>query len=224
MVEAIRRVPAAPIYGIVITDFDGLPCEYEVGWDDTERDFQWALELVRRAGITADDYVLATTPNHELPWTTPFIRAFREIGATYVPAEQHSWDARRFMSVLNRLPITVVFGLWPETLRAIADKEPDLRTSFAGTKLIWARPEAHQQLARAEVESLPFTLLGPAVGIGLPSEPGLQVNADEWHFRSENGDLIVSSKSQRHAKLVEVRTGVRATVTSTDGGTVVELI
>ncbi|QIX53723.1 hypothetical protein [Rhodococcus sp. DMU1] len=218
MVEAIRKVPAAPIYGIVVTDFGGEPYEYEVGWDDAERDFQWALHILRRAGVASDDYILCTTPNHELPWTSPFIRAFREIGATYVPAEQHSWDSRRFLAMLDRLPVTVVFGLWPETLNAIADSRPDLQEVFSDTRLIWARPEARRQLSAAGVQSLPFALLGPAVGIGLPDDDGMQVNGNEWEFRSQDGDLVVSAKTQRRARLVEVPTGVRATVTATEGG------
>lgn len=224
MVEAISKVPNAPIYGIVIAEFDGKTYEYEVGWDDAERDFQWALDMVRRAGINSDDYILSTTPNHELPWTSPFIRAFREIGATYVPAEQHSWDARRFLAVLDRLPITVVFGLWPETLNSVAEKVPDIRTLFADTKLIWARPEAHQQLTRAGVKSLPFAILGPAVGLGMPEETGLRVNDSEWEICSEDGNLIVSARSRRRAELTDVRPGIAATVAETaDGATVVRL-
>ncbi|MFC9837437.1 hypothetical protein ACFVKB_27050 [Rhodococcus sp. NPDC127530] len=224
MVEAIRKIPAAPIYGIVVTDFSGEAYEYEVGWDDAERDFQWALRLLRRAGVTSDDYILCTTPNHELPWTSPFIRAFREIGATYVPAEQHSWDSRRFLAMLDRLPITVVFGLWPETLTAIADSRPNLHEVFSDTRLIWARPEANRQLLAAGVQSLPFALLGPAVGIGLPNNDGLQVNGNEWEFCSQDGDLIVSATTQRRASLVDVPTGVRATVTATkEGETLVQL-
>jgi hypothetical protein len=224
MVEAIRKVPAAPIYGIVVTDFGGEPYEYEVGWDDSERDFQWALRLLRRAGVTSDDYILCTTPNHELPWTSPFIRAFREIGATYVPAEQHSWDSRRFLAILDRLPITVVFGLWPETLAAITDSRPDLQRVFSDTRLIWARPEANRQLSAAGVQSLPFALLGPAVGLGLPDNDDLQVNGNEWEFCSRDGELIVSATTQRRTGLVDVPTGVRATVTATkEGGTLVQL-
>lgn len=224
MVEAIRKVPAAPIYGIVVTDFGGEPYEYEVGWEDTERDFQWALSILRRAGITSDDYVLCTTPNHELPWTGPFIRAFREIGATYVPAEQHSWDSRRFLAMLDRLPITVVFGLWPDTLNAIAKSRSDLRTLFSGVRLIWARPEAHRQLLAAGAESLPFALLGPSVGIALPGDDGLRVSGSEWEFRTRDGDLVVSASPQRRAGLVDVPTGVRATVTSTkEDGTIIRL-
>ncbi len=224
MVDAISKVPAAPVYGIVITDFDDQPYEYEVGWDDAERDFQWALNLIRRAGVTSDDYVLCTTPNHELPWTSPFIRAFREIGATYVPAEQHSWDARRFLALLDRLPISVIFGLWPATLDALAEKIPDLRGLFSDTRLIWARPEAHERLEREGVESLPFAVLGPALGLGLPGEEGLHVNHDEWKFRSENGDLLVTAAAQRKAHLADVRVGMRATVeTANSGETVVHL-
>lgn len=223
MIEAIRTVPKAPSYGIVITRFDDQPYEYEVSWQDAERDFEWALNVVREAGIGPDDWVLVTTPNHELPWTNPFLRAFREVGATYVPAEQHSWDSRRFLTVLKRLPITVVFGLWPETLASVAAQETHLSTLFADVRLIWARPEAHRELERAGVESLPMVTLGPALGLGVPNRDGVVVNDGEWEVAAtDTGALVVSTRPERHSQMHRVPTGVHGRVgRDSDGHTVI---
>lgn len=221
MVEATERITRAPIYGIVSFEVDGELVEYEVSWDDAERDYQWAREMVRRAGIGADDHILCATPNHELPWTAPFIRAFREAGATFIPVEQHGWDAPRFTSILNRLPVTVIFGLWPETVAAVAVQNPDLREFFAKPRIIWARPDAERELKQAGIECLPFVVLGPALGLGLPGEDAVYVDGEQWTFRSENGQITTSAGPARSAELRDVATGFTGEVAKAGADTVI---
>ncbi|MEU1526541.1 hypothetical protein ABZ413_30525 [Nocardia rhamnosiphila] len=221
MVEATERIAAAPIYGIVSLENDGELLEYEVSWDDAEGDFRWALDIVRRAGIGPGDHILCATPNHELPWTGPFIRAFREVGAIFIPVEQHGWDAPRFTSVLNRLPITVIFGLWPETVAAVAAQNPDLREFFAKPRIIWARPDAVGELEQAGVECLPFVVLGPALGLGLPGGDGVYVDGDQWTLGSEHGQIMVSSGPTRSAELRDVATGFTGKVEKADSDWVI---
>ncbi len=221
MLEAARKLPRSPIYGIGVCRSGGNYVDFEIGWDDLERDTAWAFAELSAAGVNRDDHVLITTPNHENPWLSPVLRALRRIGATYTPAETYSWDSTRFVSVLSRLPITVVIGLAEETLQAIAAQESDLPDMFRNVRLIWARPEAHAELEASGVPSLLIALLGPALGLARPDAPhDLRVNAEEWVVTDSAGELVVSATSARRSHIADVRTGVNGRVVGTGDGVV----
>ncbi|WP_174183735.1 hypothetical protein [Nocardia barduliensis] len=219
MLEAAGRAPKAPIYGIGVCPAGDGFIDYEIGWDDLERDVAWAHEQLLAAGVNGDDHVLITTPNHEGPWLSPVVRALRRIGATYTPAETYNWDSARFLSVLDRLPITVVIGLGDETLGALKAQNPDLGALFEKVRVIWARPDAHRELVAAGVNSTLMALLGPAFGLAQPGDPGvLRVNGAEWAIRESGGELVVSTTDARSARITDAPTGVRGRVTA-DGDT-----
>ena len=220
MLEAAGRLPRSPIYGIgVFPSGDGF-VDYEIGWEDLGRDVAWAHEQLLAAGVTAHDHVLITAPNHENPWLSPVVRALRLIGATYTPAETYNWDVTRFLSVLERLPITVVIGLGGDTLGAAKAQQPDLAALFENVRLIWARPEAHAELVAAGVNSMMLALLGPALALALPDAPGvLRVNGAEWTVRESDGRLLVSATPARRARIVDVPVGLSGRV-SQDGDTI----
>lgn len=219
MLEAARRLPRSPIYGIGVCRVGDGFLDYEIGWDDLDRDVAWAHAQLLSAGVTADDHVLLTTPNHENPWLSPVVRALRQIGATYTPAETYSWDSARFLSVLERMPITVVIGLSEDTVDAVAAQNPDLAEVFGKVRLIWARPAAHARLAAAKVESALIALLGPALGLAQPAAPDvLRVNGAEWVIRDSGGTLLVSSTEARRARITDVAAGMPGRVTA-DGDT-----
>lgn len=131
MLAAANELPRSPIYGIGVVRSGDDIIDYEIGWEDFERDTEWALAQLTEAGVTAADHILITTPNHEGPLLSPVVHALRRIGATYTPAETYGWDVTRFVSVLGRLPITVIIGLGGETLTTVASQHDDLREFFA---------------------------------------------------------------------------------------------
>jgi hypothetical protein len=83
----------------------------------------------------------------------------------------------------------------------------DLREFFAKPRIIWARPDAVGELEQAGVECLPFVVLGPALGLGLPGGDGVYVDGEQWTLRSEHGQIMVSSGPTRSAELRDVATG-----------------
>lgn len=213
MIQATHSIARAPIHGIVVTEIGGVDLEYEISWDDHESDCAWARTVVARAGIGSGDLVLSITPNHELPWTGPFIRAFREVGATYVPVEQHGWDAPRFTSMLKRLPITVVFGLPSETLDAISADTDTVSLLASKPRLIWARPGAHRTLRRQGVDCHPMSPIGPAMGIGLPgSGDAMYVDGSQWEVAARSHGLVVSGTERRSSRLTDIATGLTGVV------------
>jgi hypothetical protein len=221
MLAAAHRLPRSPIYGIGVCRSGNDFVDFEIAWSDFERDVEWAYAQLTAAGVTDDDHVLITTPNHENPWLSPVIHALRRIGATYTPAETYGWDATRFVSVLGRMPITVVIGLGGETLGSVAAHHQDLGQLFAGVRLIWARPEAHAQLKSSGVSSIAMALLGPAFGLATPAAPDeLLINGAEWDVREVDRKVVVSSTAARHAMVSEVSTGIDGSVLERDGDTV----
>ncbi|MBS9376445.1 hypothetical protein GON09_005466 [Rhodococcus sp. B50] len=192
--ESAARLPRSPIYGIGVCRTGDSVVDYAIGWDDLERDTDWAQHQLLAAGVTDGDHVLMTAPNHENPWLSPVVRALRRIGATYTPAETYPWDFTRFLSVLDRLPITVVIGLCGDTLGAVQAQQPDLAAQFRDVRLIWARPEAHTELVAAGVNSALLAFLGPALGLARPDDPDvLRVNGAEWALRESGGELLASA-------------------------------
>ena len=111
MLEAAARLPRSPLYGIGVARSGDDYIDYEIGWDDFARDTDWAHAQLVAAGVTGDDHVLVTTPNHEAPQMSPIVHALRRIGATYTPTETYGWDVNRFLSILRSFPVTVVIGL-----------------------------------------------------------------------------------------------------------------
>lgn len=218
MLEAAQRLPRSPIYGIGILRSGDVIVDYEIGWEDVDRDTAWAVAQLTLAGVTGDDHVLITTTNHEAPWLSPVVRALRQIGAVYTPAEVYGWDASRFESVIRRLPITVVIGLCEETLSSVRAQHPDLHEVFSDVRLIWARPDAYRALVSAGIEAAAaMDLVGPALGLAQPDTPEvMRVNEAEWALDRKNGSITVSAVASRRARLTDITTDIVGTVEGMD--------
>ena len=128
MAAAAATLPRAPIYGIGTYAVDSSSADFEIGWDELDRDTEWAHALLVEAGLVRGDLVLFSTPNHEGPWVAPLVRALRRIGAPYATSETYGWDSRRFSMYLRRLPVKAVIGLGAETVAALTDSERTLPT------------------------------------------------------------------------------------------------
>ena len=118
MTAAAVALPRSPVFGIVSCPVGPDTREFEIGWDEHERDVDWAESLLRSAGLGSGDLVLITISQWEGPWTTPVVHALRRIGVTFLCAEVWSFDSRRTSMFLQRLPVKAIFGLGGETLRA----------------------------------------------------------------------------------------------------------
>ncbi len=51
MATAAATLPRAPIYGIGTYDVDSSPADFEIGWDELDRDTEWAHALLVKAGL-----------------------------------------------------------------------------------------------------------------------------------------------------------------------------
>ena len=212
MAAAAGTLPRAPLYGIGTYAVDSSSADFEIGWDELDRDTEWAHSLLVEAGMKRGDLVLFSTPNHEGPWVAPLVRALRRIGAPYATSETYGWDSRRFAMYLRRLPVRAVIGLGGETVTALTDSEQTLRTLLAGVDLVWARTDAVSGLRAQQIEFATYVPLGPALGLGLPGERGARVNGEEWTVSEIRGRLHVTNARPRASRFDEADTGVAGEV------------
>src|SRR5215213_11942989 len=80
MTAAAVSLPRAPLFGIASCPVGPNTLEFEIGWDEFERDVDWAESLLRSTGLGPGDLVLITISQWEGPWTTPVVHALRRIG------------------------------------------------------------------------------------------------------------------------------------------------
>jgi hypothetical protein len=220
MTEAASQLPRPPLYGIGSCRVGSDYVDFEIGWDEFERDTDWAENVVTVAGLGRGDLVLVTAGTWECPWVSPVMHALRRIGVTYLTADVYNWDARRVSMFLQRLPVKALLGLGAETLTALAADEPPLDDLLRGVEFIWARHDAMVQLAGAGPHVVPFVQLGPALAMGLPGRPGAVVDGKEWRVENDDGFLVVSNVAIRAARFDRVHTGVKGTVRSVENDVV----
>ena len=224
MTAAAATLPRAALFGIASCPVGPNTLEFEIGWDEFERDVDWAESLLRSSGLGPGDLVLVTISQWEGPWTSPVVAALRRIGVVYVTAEVWSFDARRTSMFLQRLPIKAIFGLGGETISALESEDPPITELLRNVEIVWARPDAVDRLSGVAPEILPFVLLGPALALGVPGQPGAVVNAAEWAVDSEDGQVLVTNVRERATQFDRVPTGVRGSVRSVvDGAIVLDL-
>jgi len=218
MTTAAATLPRSPLYGIANWRAGTDEFEFDIGWDEFERDVNWTESLLRSTGLRAGDVVLITGQNCEGPWISPVAHALRRLGVTYTCAEVWAFDARRTSMFLQRLSIKAVFGLCAETLTALESEQPPIAELLQNVDFVWARPDALAKLSGVASEVMPFVVLGPAMGLGVPGQPGAVVNTDEWAVDSDEGKLVISTVRDRATMFDRAPTGVSGQVLSAADG------
>jgi hypothetical protein len=220
MAVALAALPTSPICGIGTFPVDSSTVDFEIGWDELERDAEWTHSLLVEAGLRKGDLVLFSTATHEGPWVMPIVRALRRIGAPYATSETYGWDSRRYAMYLRRLPVKAVVGLGAETVAAL-DSQGTLSTLLSGVDVVWARSDALPPLKAQRIEAAPFLPLGPALGLGMPGERGARVNENEWTVEEIQGRVHITNKRPRATSFDAADTGVSGLVEASDGDFVV---
>jgi len=218
IVAATRGLKRSALYGIASCKAGGETTDFEIGWEEFNRDTDWAEALLAASGIVSGDFVMVTAPNWEGPWSSPFVHALRRIGAVYMPVEHFAWDARRAAHFLEVLKPKAFLGLGGETLSGIRGLGVDIGPLLSEIEVIWARLDARDALSEFGAQAEDFVPLGPAVAVGVPGI-GTVVNTAEWQVTSANGELLVSTASRRASSFTNLRTGIQGTMgTHTDWG------
>ncbi|HEX3284606.1 MAG TPA: hypothetical protein VHT50_08095 [Mycobacterium sp.] len=216
MIARAASLPRPPIFGIGRCETGGDPVDFEIGWPEIDRDTAWAKTIFLQAGLEAKDVVLITAAAWESPWFAPLVRAIREIGITYIPTEVFSFDAIRFATILQNFPVKAVVGLCADTISGLQQQNLEVIDLLADVEIIWTRPDALPLVADVGSRVAPIAMLGPALAIGLPGQPGALVNAREWRVSSKDGSLYVSTAADRTTAFENFATGLRGTVSEID--------
>jgi hypothetical protein len=224
MTARAAALPRAPIYGIGRYQAGTEQFDFEVGWPEFARDTAWAQSQLTRAGLSAGDAVLITALSCEGPWFGPVLRAFKALGITYLPAEVYAFDAGRSAAQLQQFELKAVIGLGAETVDGWIDKELSPQELLNGVDIVWARPAALGKLADISARVAPVFTIGPALALGIPGDPGTEVNAAEWRIDDQGGLLNVSNTAERTAAFDRAPTGLRGTVTEVGGRQLVTLV
>jgi hypothetical protein len=219
---ASAAVPRPDLYGIGSCKVGVEVHDFEIGWDEAERDNAWALAVLRIATLGREDLALLTLPNWEGPWFTPLVTGLRSLEVTLALAENYGWDARRAAQMIRNLKPIAYVGLCADTLGGFSAQGDDVAELLAEIDIIWARHDALATLSDLGVAAQPLVPLGPALAIGVPGV-GAVVNTAEWNVETVDGRFVVSTAAERRTRFVDVETGIRGRVgASVDLGTLVE--
>jgi hypothetical protein len=218
MTAAAASFPRSPIFGIASCPVGPETMEFEIGWDEFERDLDWAETLLRSAGLGPGDRALTMLNPWEGPWTTPVVRALQRIGVINLPAEVWPFDYRRTSMFLQRLEVKAIFGLCGDTLTGLEQEEPSVAELLRNVEIVWARPDALPKLGDVAPQVLPYVMLGPALALGVPGKSGVVVNGAEWAVDTEGGELVVSNARERLATFDRAPTGLRGSVSGEADG------
>jgi hypothetical protein len=222
MAAASAAVPRPDLYGIGSCKVGTEIRDFEIGWDEAERDNAWALDVLRPTGLGAEDLALLTLPNWEGPWFSPLVAGLRSLKVTLALAENYGWDARRAAHMIRNLKPSAYVGLGAETLQGLNGHGDDVAQLFTDIEFVWARHDALVPLADLGIEALPLVPLGPALAVGVPGV-GAVVNSAEWSVETVEGQFVVSTAAERRTRFVDVETGIRGRVGASVGlGTLVE--
>ena len=223
MLNRAASLPRAPIFGIGWYAVDGRDYDFEIGWPEVARDTEWAEGRLRRAGLTRGDVVLTTAAAWEGPWFAPVVRAIKNLGIVYLPAETYGFDAGRSAMLLQQFPVKAFVGLGPETVEGWAGLDLTPSALLADVAMVWARPDALPKLSEIAAKTSPVFALGPALAMGTPGEAGAEVNGAEWRVESHGVDLVVSTVGDRTASFEAAPTGLTGSVDGSGDRIVVTL-
>jgi hypothetical protein len=211
--RAATRIPRAPLFGVARYETPGGPVDFEIGWDELERDTEWATGFLAEYGIAHDRYVIVVSATPLAPWARPFEIAIRNLGAVICPTDAYSFDARRVvMFAQGRPPKTMILGLEEQVTAGLEQFDGGIAGTIGHIPYVLARPAVHDTLRAAGIEPYGFMPLGPALAVECQARGGMHVNAGEWAVEAVEGELHLTTVAPRAHRVERERTGVRGTV------------
>lgn len=169
------------------------------------------VRTLQTFGFAPQSFVLTISSTPEVIQFAPFEAAVQQLGLFGINADDSPFDAGRVESISRQFNPAGMMGVSAQTLEGLKMMGHDPETVFRG-RVIWARPDAWQAVRRMDgVTARRCLLIGPALGFGC--EQG-EVHLDrwEWDIRSEQGELVLSSRLNRFEPVSGLRTGVMGAV------------
>lgn len=184
---------------------------YTVSLRDIEADTAWARHVFERMGLQPGQpaHLIGAGFDYAILW--PYENALMGLAVPFGVAEPVAIDAPRTDMLLRRLRMQAVIGLTGEIVAALQALGRDL-TLLLGHSTLAALPDAAAVLRGAGLKPWTLLPLGPLWAFEPPEGGGADYDRSEWRVEAIDGELVVSSVTERATPWQRLRTGVRGSV------------
>lgn len=186
--------------------------DFPVGTEDVARDVRSAERALGSLGVGGGSRVLVVSQLSEAAQYSPLLVALVSLGAQLSCAEATRFDAFRTEMFLRVLRYDAVVGVSADVLDGLADLGRPLAAVFAGVPVVAARAGAHGRLREAGVAARWWLHVGPTIAVECGRGAGAHVDGEEWEVEDEGGEILVSARRPRAAKVDRQRTWIPGTV------------
>ncbi len=206
-----RVIEARPTWGIARFLVGDEPVEWVVSHAEIGRDAQSAGAALERLGFTAGDRMLVVSMLADAPHFWPFSLAGLMAGGQLSYADASPFDAHRSAMFLRTLDYRVVLAVTDGVLDGLEQGGHDPAALLADVPVVVARGGAAERLAARGVATHAMALLGPAVALAPVAGAPPEVDPELWDLEAVDGQLVVTSRTERAQPFVRQPTGVAGT-------------
>ncbi|MFA5883673.1 MAG: hypothetical protein WDA60_07470 [Acidimicrobiia bacterium] len=202
-------------WGVGRVVVDGVITPWPVSQADIDDDIEAAVPQLASLGLTEGGLVLIVSLLSHAAQVFPFEQAAGRLGALYSSSDRSPFDAYRCASLIRQLRPSVVMGIDHRVLDGLEDAGRDLAEVFGPVPAVTAVDhDAHARLQAAGVDARWWLALGPASAVQPLDDDALRYDAARWWVEVDDseGDLVVTSLTERLTPCARFRTGARGTI------------
>ncbi len=193
-----------------------------VGWELSQaeimRDAQSATAVLADIGLRPGARVLVTSLLSEASHVWPLTLGVLMSGAQLSSADATPFDGYRTAMFLRTLRYDMALGVSDAVIDGLEQLGLDIGAAFADVAVIVARGQAYDRLEDAGLRPSRIILLGPATAIARAPGAPAEVDPELWGLDTVDGEIVVTSLTERRQPFVRQPTGVAGAV---DGSRVV---
>jgi hypothetical protein len=207
-----RVIEPPAVWGIARFLVGAEPVEWVVSQAEIRRDAQSAGAVLARLGFAGGDRMLVVSMLSEAPHFWPFSLAALMAGGQISYADASPFDAYRSAMFLRTLRYRVVLAVTEGVLDGLDQGGHDVAALLAGVPVVVARGAAAGRLAALGLPAHRMELLGPAVAIAPAAGAPPEVDPELWSLDAVDGQIAVTSLTERAQPFVRQPTGVAGRV------------
>ncbi len=218
--RGLRRSPvpgAAALWGIGQAELPSGIVPLPVSWDDIDRDTAWAARMADLMELEPDQFVLYTLNHAQSAQIWPWLHVTFQRKARFATVMPIAWDAGRLEMYTRRFAVHHLFGVAPVTLDGLAAAGHDPANVLGRIGRISAQPGAWERLTEAGLKPWRLTWLGPLLVLDPCDGSGGRFDASQWILEAVDGEIVLTSQSNRTARFERVPTGVKGKIATVDG-------
>ncbi|MGH9026022.1 MAG: hypothetical protein ACRDWD_07895 [Acidimicrobiia bacterium] len=185
---------------------------FPVSEDDLQRDILTAQKNLSSLGVERGKRALVTSMLAEGAQYWPVQIGLLMAGTQMSCADASRSDAFRTRMFLNGPTYDVAVGISGDVLDGLLDLDASLGELFGRVPVVAARSDAIGRLRDAGVEARLWLHVGPTIAVECDTGGGAHVDGEEWRVESDGGEVRVSARNVRAARIDGVPTGVRAEI------------